>query len=439
MLKSRNLVWLVLLFLLACREETAVMNYQIVGYYPAWNVYSKGYEVQDIVSSGSAQKLTVINYAFGNVAPINGRSADSGIVCKLGDPWADYQRPYPDPARAVGGQTVEGQPLMGNFQQLKALKEAHPNIKVLISLGGWTWSKWFSDAALTAESRALLVESCIDLFIRGNLPNGGDGEPGGDGTGLGVFDGIDIDWEYPAASGHEHNIYRPEDSENFTLLLAEFRRQLDAVGEELGVERPFMLTVATVASPAKFELMELDKIHTYLDFINVMTYDFYGAWDTQTNFHANLFTPNADPADSISVDKTMQGYLAGGVPAEKLIMGVPFYGRGWTGVASEENDGLYQSAIGPAPASLEAGFEDYRQLAKADMPRFWQAEAKAPFLYDGNIFWAFDDPESICHKMAYVREHNLGGAMFWELAGDSADGALITAVETYLNTPDSCE
>lgn len=416
-------------------------KYEVVGYYPAWNIYDRDYEVHDIAASGTAEKLTVINYAFGNVRPIDGRSAESGIVCQLGDPWADYQRPYLDASRTVEQEILETpRPLLGNFQQLKALKETQPHLKVLISLGGWTWSKWFSDAALTEDSRALLIESCIDLFIRGNLPPSNEAGQGGDSAALGVFDGIDIDWEYPAASGHPLNTYRPEDRENFTLLLAEFREALDRVQTELDVDTPFMLTVATAAGPKKYEQLELDKIHDSLDFINVMTYDFHGGWDNTTNFHSNLFTVEADPTEPtpFSVDSTIQGYLVAGVPSEKLVMGLPFYGRGWTAV-SPQNNGLFQAAEQSAPASLEPGFEDYKRLVESGLPRFWQEDAKMPFLFDGETFWGFDDPESICHKMAYIHEHQLGGAMFWELSGDTSDGVLAEAIDQGLNNPAPCD
>ena len=138
------------------------------------------------------------------------------------------------------------------------------------------------------------------------------------------------------------------------------------------------------------------------------------------------------------MDSSIQGYLASGVPSEKLVMGVPFYGRGWTAV-SANNNGLFQEAGQSAPASREPGFEDYKVLIESDLPRYWQDEAKMPFLFDGDTFWGYDDPESICHKMAYVHEHQLGGAMFWELSGDSAKGDLIEAINAGLNQPKPCQ
>ncbi|HEX7976562.1 MAG TPA: glycoside hydrolase family 18 protein, partial [Anaerolineales bacterium] len=332
----------------SAKSDEAVMK-QIVGYFIEWGVYGRNYLVKDIVATGSADKLTVINYAFGNVAP----DANGQVVCKLGDEWADYQKPW------TADQSVDGQavtwpnPILGNFQQLKQLKSLYPNIRVVISLGGWTWSKYFSDAALTPESRQAFVQSCVDLFVKGNLPDPGWGGMGGPGSGAGVFDGIDVDWEYPAAPGNDGNIYRPEDTQNFTALLAEFRSQLDAVKPGL------LLTIAAPAGESKYSKIELNKIHPYLDWINIMAYDFHGTWESTTNFQANLYPSANDPSvPVISVAGVAEAYLNAGVPSQKIVIGAPFYGRGWTGVP-DTSFGLYQLASGPAPATWEAGVEDY--------------------------------------------------------------------------------
>ena len=187
---------------------------RVVGYFLEWGIYGRGYRVKDVATSGSAAKLTAINYAFGNVAP----DGAGGIACKLGDEWADYQVPWTAEQSVTGTEITWPRPILGNFQQLQALKERYPNVKVLISLGGWTWSRYFSDAALTPESRERFVASCIDLFIKGNLPDPGWGGMGGPGAAAGVFDGIDLDWEWPGSDGNVGNVIRPEDKANFTLL-----------------------------------------------------------------------------------------------------------------------------------------------------------------------------------------------------------------------------
>src|SRR5918995_2135800 len=332
---------------------------EVVGYFIEWGIYGRGYRVKDVATSGSASKLTVLNYAFGNVAP----DGAGGIACRLGDEWADYQVPWTAEQSVTGTEVTWPRPLLGNFQQLQALKQLYPNVKVLISLGGWTWSRYFSDAALTQQSREQFVASCIDLFIKGNLPDPGWGGMGGPGAAAGVFDGVDVDWEWPGSEGNPGNIIRPEDKTNFTLLLAEFRKQLDAYGETTG--KDYLLTSFLPAAPAKIDAgFEVDAIFDSLDFATVQGYDLHGAWESSTNHQSNLRSPKADPAvPSFSVDDTVSAYLRRGAPRGELVVGVPFYSRGWTGVAPA-NSGLYQSAAGPAPGTWEAGVDDY-EVVKA--------------------------------------------------------------------------
>ena len=398
---------------------------QIVGYFIQWGIYGREFFVRDLVDNGSAEKLTVINYAFGNVAPVG--PGDAGdIVCKSFDPWADYDRPM-TAEESVDGVADGGaeQPLRGNFNQLLKLKAQYPDLRVNISLGGWTGSKWFSDGALTPESRQKLVESCIDLFIRGNLPI-----ENGLGAAAGVFDGIDLDWEWPGSEGNTGNIIRPEeDKQNFTALVEEFREQLDDYGEDVG--RDFQLTAFLPADPGKiaagFDVSDLMKS---FDFATFQGYDLAGSWDPSTNHQSKLYAPKGDPLAQWSVDVTAQTLLAAGAQASKLVMGAPFYGRGWTGVTNV-NHGLYQTATGPAPGLWEAGVEDYKVLAtltEEGFPRYWDGKAKVPWLFDGTTFWTYDDPVSLKHKTQYVRLNGLGGVMFWELSGDTSDGELISAI-----------
>jgi len=399
---------------------------RVVGYFLEWGIYGRGYRVKDVATSGSAAKLTAINYAFGNVAP----DGAGGIACKLGDEWADYQVPWTAEQSVTGTEITWPRPILGNFQQLQALKERYPNIKVLISLGGWTWSRYFSDAALTPESRERFVASCIDLFIKGNLPDPGWGGMGGPGAAAGVFDGIDLDWEWPGSDGNVGNVIRPEDKANFTLLLAEFRRQLDAYGATAG--RSYLLSAFLPAAPAKIEAgFEVNRIFDSLDYATVQGYDLHGAWEVSTNHQSNLRSTKHDPTEPrFSVDDTIQAYLQRGAPSDELVVGVPFYSRGWTGVGST-NNGLYQSSAGPAPGTWEAGVEDYK-VAKSRLAqgyaRYRDGNARAAWLFDGTTFWTFDDPVIMKEKAHYVRRENLGGIMFWELSGDTPDGELISAI-----------
>ena len=371
---------------------------RVIGYFVDWGIYGRNYLVKNIKTSGSAAKLTHINYAFANV--VNSQ-------CKIGDSFAAYDKAFTASESVDGVADTWDGSLRGNFNQLRKLKAEYPNIKVMISLGGWTWSSGFSDAALP-QNRVGFVKSCVDLFIT-------------DPRWEGVFDGIDVDWEYPGACGATCN-FRPEDTQNFTALLAEFRKQLDEVRPGL------LLTIAAPAGPDKIDKIEVDKIHKSLDFINLMTYDFHGAWENTTNFQSSLYEAAGDPSpDKFSVDGATQLWLQGGTPANKLVIGVPFYSRGWQGVPST-NNGLWQSSSGAAPGTYEAGIEDYKVMKSRGFTRYFNEETQAAWIYGNGQFWTYDDPAIMKIKMDYIKSKGLGGVMFWELSGDTANGELITAL-----------
>jgi len=395
----------------------------VIGYFAQWGIYGRGYLVKNIETSGSASKLTHINYAFGNVR--NNR-CEVGVTQPAdpntgagGDAFADYTKAFQAGESVSGAADTWDQPLRGNWNQLKQLKARHPGLKVLISLGGWTWSRGFSDAA-RPENRQAFVASCIDAYIRGNLPVT-DGA-GGPGAAAGVFDGIDLDWEYPVACGLSCG--RPEDNANFTALLAEFRRQLDQVRPGL------LLTVAVGAGIDKIRVTDPGQYHQYLDYINVMTYDFHGTWDARTNHHSALFASPNDPSTGdvafYNSDDAIQGFLDRGVPASKLHLGIGFYGRGWTGVANA-NNGLYQTGSA-APGTYEAGNEDFKVIKNKPGTIHTDPAARATWKYDGNTFWSYDTPEMVGEKMQYVKARGLGGAFFWEFSGDDATGTLVNAI-----------
>jgi chitinase len=372
-------------------------EYRIVAYYTSWSIYGRQYFVTDV----PADKLTHINYAFFNI--------NQDGECVLGDPWADIQFPYPDePADA---------PFQGNLLQLQLLRDANPNLQTLLSVGGWTWSSRFSDVALTEDSRQHFAQSCIALMT----------EYG--------FDGMDIDWEYPVSGGL--NDGRPEDTENFTLLLAEFRRQLDELGAADGYYHP--LTIAASAGEHTYSHTQLDQIHQYLDWINVMAYDFAGGWSETTNHQARLYASGNDPnaETSATADAAIQAYLAAGIPANKIMLGVPFNGRGWEKAPAEQN-GLYQPFRYLPVGTWESGFFDYKDLVENYLEtytRYWDDEAKAAWLYnaDEEIMISYEDPQTLQAKAGYVRELGLGGIMFWELSADTEDNALLTAIVDGLN------
>ncbi|HVQ96151.1 MAG TPA: glycosyl hydrolase family 18 protein [Mycobacteriales bacterium] len=399
-----------------------------VGYFAQWSIYGRAFNPKNVETTGQADALTHINYAFENIGA-DGRCFER-TAAGVGDAFADYQKSF-DAATSVDGVAdTFSQPLRGNFNQFKKLKARHPNLKVLLSLGGWTYSKTFSDVALTAASRQAFVSSCIDLFIKGNLPTGIDGDPaGGPGSAAGIFDGIDIDWEWPGSDGNVGNVIRPADKQNFTLLLQEFRRQLDAYGSTTG--KHYLLSAFLPADPAKIAAgIEVGPVFNALDWATIQGYDFHGAWEPTTNHQGQLFAPAADPAPApkFSVDLAIGTYRGQGAAAAKLLLGIPFYGRGWTNVPAT-NGGLYQPGSA-APGTFEAGIEDYKKLKVLAGTRTFDNTNGTLTLYTGSTFWSYDDERVIARKAAYIKSQNLGGAMVWELDGD--DGTLTAAVNAGL-------
>jgi chitinase len=290
---------------------------------------------------------------------------------------------------------------------------------------------------MTKDARERFVSSCIDLFIKGNIPAPGWGGMGGPGAAAGVFDGIDIDWEWPGSEGNTGNVISDQDKGNLTRLLEEFRKQLDRYGKATG--KDYLLTQFLPAAPAKIDAgFEAKEIFKYLDFGSVQGYDLHGAWESLTNHQSNLYTSSSDPADPrFSVDDTVAAYLQRGAPRDQIVVGVPFYSRGWTGVAPA-NHGLYQASSGPAPGTWEAGVDDYKVtkgLLSSGFTRYSDATGAA-WLFDGTTFWTFDDPQVMAGKTQYVNENRLGGIMFWELSGDTADGELIRAIAGGLSEND---
>jgi chitinase len=410
---------------------------RIIGYFPEWGVYQRPYYVKHVVTAGAAGKLTVLNYAFGVPGP---DAATGEIACRIDDPFAAYQQTYAAADSLDGLADEPFQALRGHFNQLRKLKALYPDLKIVVSLGGWLGSTYFSDAARTASSREAFVGSCIDLYVNGNLPEANGA--GGQGAAAGVFDGIDLDWEYPISGGASGTHHSKDDGANFTLLLDEFRQQFEMIG------RPeLLLTIAAPGSEYRAQNYNIGDDHPYLDYVQLMTYDFHGDWENRTGHLTNLCTSIDDPASEtwrLSVDKAVKLFRDQyGVPSAKIVPGATFYGRGWKRVKST-NDGLYQRGSGAAPGTYEDGYEYYRDLVPLlgqGYAEHWDDLAKAAWLYNPatKIFWSYDEPQSLALKAQYVRFFNLGGLMFWELSGDDDPGTLITTLYDGLKTTSPTE
>lgn len=386
----------------------------VVGYFAQWTIYRRGYLPKHVATSGAIQQLNVINYAF--AAP------DATLKCASLDTFADYGKRF-DAAESVDGvaDTVS-QPLKGNFNQILKLKKLNPSLRVLISLGGWTESYRFSDAALPANREAF-VASCVDMFIKGNVAPGV--------SAAGVFDGIDVDWEYPGSCGATCD-FRPEDKENFVALLAEFRRQLDALGQAKG--RQYLLTIAAPAGAAQYSKMDLAGAARYLDWINVMAYDYHGRWETAgpTNHTSALFPSSCESVDGDWSHKAISAYLQAVMDPSKVVLGMPFYGHGWR--TTNVTPGLCLTATGIPRGTFEKGVDDYEVLAGRNAQSFHDEKTGTHWTFDGSTFWSFDDPVSASWKADYANCRLLRGMMFWELSGDDPAGSLLGAMSNQLSS-----
>ncbi len=352
------------------REEN--QKYRVVG-------YVAGYRDFDF-SKIQAQKLTHINYAFANVI-------DGKVMFDTTD---------------IDNTSLKDDDL----KILQKLKEVNPNLKILVSVGGWVWSGNFSDAALTEDSRARFALSAADFVHQYNL------------------DGIDIDWEYPNQVGAD-NIHRVEDIENFTLLMKATREALNDLEERVQKDH-LLLTIATGADSAYVTNTKLGEVARHLDFINIMTYDFYNGLHTVTGHHANLYPSSLNTSRVSDVLNSVKLHEEAGVPLEKLTIGIPFYGRRWDGIKSDstsptgkENNGLYQEAESVGDIIF------YRQIVENCLndgaySRFWDESAKAPYLWnkESKIFISYEDAESIKYKVEYLKKKGLSGVMFWEYSDD---------------------
>ena len=330
-----------------------------------------------------ARKLTRVNYAFSNISE---------------------------------GRMVEGYPEdTQNFAVLHALKLKNPQLTVLVSVGGWLWSTGFSDMALTSASRAVFIESVDKFLTRYEL------------------DGLDIDWEYPGLIGSGHP-FRPEDKQNYTLLMKELRVRFQTMQKRL--HRKLYITIAAGSSTEFLQHTEMGEVQRYVDTVNLMAYDYYEPSDDKiTGNHAPLFTDPLDPK-KVSTDESVMEYERAGVPASKLVLGVPFYGHVWGQVPSTSN-GLFQPGQ-PLPNEYANYAAISTTMIDKGYTRYWDQASSVPYLYSAEkkIFVSYEDTESLALKCKYVLNHHLAGMMFWDYGSDPS-GTLLTAIDDGLDSSTS--
>ena len=346
------------------RRDATAEHLRIVAYVAGWSM-------PPVIH---AEKLTHIIFAFARITP-DGRVA------------------------------LAGPQLESALERLVALRKSKPDLKTIISVGGWK-ADGFSDAALTDASREVFAASAVEFVRKYSL------------------DGVDIDWEYPG-QGVAGIRYRAEDRQNFTRLLQTLRARLDVASQQDGRtgDGRYTLTIAS-ADREYFEHTEMEKLHVYLDWLNVMSYDFFNSLTPTTGHHAGLYKSALAAASDRDADSSIRQHLAAGIPPGKLVLGVAFYGRGFTGVRPI-NHGINQPY---ARFEAEHSYAELSQklISGAGFVRGWDDRAKAPYLWKAasKTFITYDDPQSLAIKADYVREHHLGGMMFWELSQDYDDELL---------------
>lgn len=328
--------------------------------------YVGGYRGNIINTSGiDANRLSHINYAFVDV--------------KDNRAWLHNEKT----------DTV-------NFRNLNELKKINPELKIMISIGGWTWSKNFSNAVLTDTSTSNFAQSAVDIVSQHDL------------------DGVDIDWEYPGMIG-DSNVYRPEDRQGYTLLFKMLREKLDALGNQ--TKKRYFVTTAIGGSREFLQHTELEKAQNYLDYINLMSYDFDNTYDNMAAHQSNFYAPENMPY-LYSVVLCVKNLRLVGVHPSKIVIGFPFYGKGKE-VKSTDNNGLYQIPVRPRFGGGYTFLKDSLVNQKGFI-RYWDKESEAPFLFNAEkkTIIVYDDEQSVKLKCDYIRKHKLGGAMFWEYFSD---------------------
>ena len=345
----------------------------LLAYIAGWNDWS------GLPLDRDAQRLTHICYAFANIR--------DGEVVLFTDPEESGHQPRRD----------------AGFARLQALKQHNADLKLLISIGGWA-AEGFSDAALTNASRNVFADSAIAFMLaRG-------------------FDGIDLDWEYPSndMSGIKA---RPEDQHNFTLLLTCLRSKLDALSDHSGRSgnHRYLMTIAAGAGQYYLDGVEMAEVARLCDFVNLMTYDYYNGWAKRAGHHSNLFNTPVDP-EGDSCQRSVELFIANGLPAHKLVLGAAFYGRGLAGVGA--------AGLGAPGTPQSNTSHDYDEIVGSLIPAgaqlHWDDVAKAAWLLDGERFISYENAESLQHKLAYIKAQGLAGAFFWEYSQDHTDTLLRT-------------
>lgn len=347
----------------------------IVGYYGSWANYS-GYTANSIPAS----KLTHVNYAFAKINP-------------------DYTISLVNYSNDVN-----------NISSLNSLKNKNNKLKIILSIGGWDYSTYFSSAAASPQSREVFAQSCLDTILN-----------------LGM-DGVDIDWEYPVSGGSSGTIHSSSDKQNFTALLQTIRNKFDSQSSKDG--KKYYLTIAG-ALGSYLNKIEANKISSIVDYIFIMAYDIHGSWDKYADFNAPLYNVTGSPSDQYqtSVYTSVKEYLNAGVPNSKLVLGMPFYGNAYT-VSSSNNNGLFNTFTSVKSLAYKSIVSSY--LSNPLFSVFFDTATKVPYLFGNNTFISYDNEQSISEKAKLAKNFNLAGVGAWELSQDFNSTLLSSAYNNFI-------
>ncbi|MWC31153.1 glycosyl hydrolase family 18 protein [Paenibacillus sp. MMS18-CY102] len=372
-------------------------DYNIVSYYTLWSASETGRNFKP--SEVDVSQLTHLNFAF---ADLCWRGFGSGAAACKNDN-VPLQKDYVFDGEMIVGDPTADLPL---FAEWAAIRDANPHLKLLISVGGWSWSNNFSNMAKTEETRRAFANSVVE-FLRAYK-----------------LDGLDIDWEYPVEGGEDDNAHSPEDRENFVLMAQAVREALDAAGSEDG--KYYLQTIAASQGDSFVVNANLADSSRYLDFINIMTYDYSGSWEPFAHHNSPLYYDKNHPKDYAPRNNTLggvMGELNGVVPHYKVQIGVPFYGKGWVGCPA---DGEYQNCESSAPfGTWENGAFDFTDIEENYLNhdgyvKHWNEASKAASLYNPNngVFLTYNDEASMMYIASLVQSLDLPGVMSWEISGD---------------------
>lgn len=412
-------------------------------YFVEWGVYGRAFYPKNI----PVENLTHIFYGFIPVCGPNDSLQDSnpsgyGVLVQQCEGKADYEVTVHDKFAALEKGDMDGtgqwdDEVSGLFAEMYRIKMTYPHVKILPSVGGWTLSDPLFEIGINPTARATFITSIIDFIKKYDF-----------------FDGVDIDWEFPGGGGANPLLGTAQDGDGFATLMIELRAALDALSLETG--RTYELTAAVNAGVSKISKINWEQAAPAMDYINLMSYDYYGAWNTLYGHQTGIYDTNdlSTPTDGNNIHDTVTHLLGRNVAASKIAVGVAMYGRGWEGIQGGDANGPFDgTATGgtaikgtDAQGIWEDGIIDYKSIEANMMGGaegtgvngfsvFFDNSAKASYVWNPSTgtFISMDTKSTVVEKGNYVNTHQLGGVFAWEIDADS--GTILNAMHQGLGHP----